>query len=232
MASRRRTRAELLAVLDDEIYFLESASERYDAGKLIESKLLATRIRVLLHQTARSHALINQLGVQDDLTWVDTAGVFDPSNLSPTSGLTLTKMVTGPDGYAAYVPKVEVPQPPPRPLRTKDGGAIAYGSRIPFVDWWTNSVIRDSAREEFSRKQLVLALANQEGGAHYDPEIKAAYAALVDSNSLGWVFSGGSSSAPQPFNGNPVMASVRQIAYEVLESLRNQRDVIDGSTVT
>ncbi len=228
MAKRRRTPAELLALLDDEVYFLESTAQRFDEGKHIEAKLLATRLRVLLHQTNQSHALINQLGLQDQLTWVDTAGVFEPDNLSPTSGLTLSKITVGEGGK--YVPRCEVPPHPDRRIRTKNGQYFESGTRISFADWWTNSVIRDTESREFSRQRLVLALANHEGGAHVDPEVKAAYAALVESNSLGWVVLGGSSSAPEPFSGNPVMASVRQIAHEALESICQQREVIDAST--
>lgn len=37
----------------------------------------------------------------------------------------------------------------------------------------------------FFRKDFVLALANQEGGAHVDPQVKAAYDKIAHSNSMG-----------------------------------------------
>jgi hypothetical protein len=227
MANRRRTHAELLAQLDDQIYFIDSAAQRFDDGKAIEAKLLAVHIRVLLHQTDSSHALINQLKLQDELTWVDTAGVPDPRNLISTPGLTMVMMTAEPEGTAKHVPKLG--NFAPAPMRTRDGQMIERGSRIPFDEWWTNPVIKDADGAEYTRKQLILALANQEGGAHVDRQVKAAYAALVDSNSLGWVVSGGTATAPEPLEGNVVLTSVRQIAWEVLESLRQQHEIIHPS---
>lgn len=39
---------------------------------------------------------------------------------------------------------------------------------VSFSDWWERSVILDSNDAEFSRKELVLALVNKDGGAHLD----------------------------------------------------------------
>lgn len=230
MANRRRTHTELLSLLEDEVYFLQSGSERYDAGKIIEAKQLSTRLRILLHQTNKSHALINQLRLNDQLTWVDTAGLVDLTNLHPKeSCLTLTKVTAGPQATKEFVPKCDVPALPP--VRDKNGREVEAGGRIPFDEWWNNPVVRDATTAAmYSRSQLVLALANQEGGAHYDPKIRAAYAAIVESDWLSWVIVTGSSDAPKPYSDNPVMASVRQIAWEVLESIRQQRAVIDAST--
>ena len=96
------------------------------------------------------------------------------------------------------------------------------GSRIPFTEWWTNTVIKDSDAKEFSRKDLILALCNKEGGAHVDPEIEAAYEKLASSESFGWVYQEGD--GPDQLLPNPVVHSMRQISYEVLESLKQQRE--------
>ncbi len=77
----------------------------------------------------------------------------------------------------------------------------------------------------------MLALANHEGAARDDPEVKAASDALIESRSLGWVVAGETASAAGELERNPVMASVRQIGYEVVQSIREQRDVIDAATV-
>ena len=50
---------------------------------------------------------------------------------------------------------------------------------------------KDSAQILFSRKDFVLALANQEGGAHVDPQIKEAYDKIANSNSMGWTYKEG-----------------------------------------
>ena len=88
---------------------------------------------------------------------------------------------------------------------------------MPFQEWWDEVVIRDSGDNLFSRSDLVLTMADQDGGAHVDPDLNEAYANLSRFNSQGWaVRSGGSSYEP----GNSLTAtSVRQIAHEVEQSL-------------
>jgi hypothetical protein len=79
-------------------------------------------------------------------------------------------------------------------------------------------------RTLFSRKDLVLALANKEGGAHVDPESDAAYSKLAKSNSMGWTYQEGA--APEVPLEDPVPYALRQISYEVIESVQQQRDRI------
>lgn len=219
-----RTHAGLLATLDDRVYSLKSACSQYDQGHVVEAKEVAVHIRLLVHHTELSQALINQLGLQNELTWVDTAGVPHPESMSSAACLTLMKIHSGPQGYAEYVPKLGLY--PPAPIRTRDGGRIDRGSRIPFDHWWNNPVVRDCDGVDYSRKQLVLALANDlVVGA--DPETKTAQRTLSQSYSLGWAVTDESGSARMGFDRNPVLASVRQIGYEVLESVRQQRAVIE-----
>ena len=79
---------------------------------------------------------------------------------------------------------------------------------------------KDSAQILFSRKDFVFALANQEGGAHVDPQIKEAYDKIANSNSMGWTYKEGN--ADEIPLGNPVPYSVRQISYEVIESVQQR----------
>ncbi|MBX7434415.1 hypothetical protein JDV09_20270 [Mycobacterium sp. Y57] len=221
MAVGPRSRAELLAVLDDLVTCVRSANERFDQGKFLEARGLAGYVRRLLHQSGESQALIGQLGLEDDLTWVDTAGVPNPKTTSAAACLTLMRIRTGVPGGGSYVPKLAIY--PPAPIRTRSGGHIERGSRIPFEHWWTNPVVKDDDGEQYSRKQLVLALAGQN-----DLESREAFETLADSRSLGWVLSGGAAVA-RALDASPVIASVRQIGYEVLASIRQQRDIIDAA---
>jgi hypothetical protein len=226
MIVQTHTRAELLARLDDHVRRMKSAGVQFDQGELVTAREMAVHVRALIHHTVTSHALINELGLQSKLTWVDTAGVAHPRNLAPVACLTLMKIGTGPHSHGTYVPKKDLY--PPVPIRTRDGGRIDRGSRIPFDHWWTNAVMRDPNGVDYSRKQLVLALANDEGGAHDDPDMMAAFDAVAESNWLGWVVSDRTDSVAGAFESNPLMASMRQIAYEVDQSIRQQRDIIDA----
>jgi len=65
----------------------------------------------------------------------------------------------------------------------------------------------------------VLNVANTDGGGHVDPALDEAYLDLSRNNSLGWVINKGDVQRPFP---PPVMACVRQIAHEVLETLKKK----------
>jgi hypothetical protein len=176
-----RTHDELLEFLAEQIDHLEASNGAFDAGRLSEAKRIALAVRVLVHQTNNSHALINQLGLENTLTWVDTVGIRDPRQLGSYVALTLIKIAGRAD--PEHVEKLGFY--PPSPILTRSGQRIPPGSRIPFDEWWTNTVIKDSAETEFSGRALVLALAHKEGGAHVDPDADADYEALAKSNSLG-----------------------------------------------
>jgi hypothetical protein len=81
-------------------------------------------------------------------------------------------------------------------------------------------VIRDKNNKTFTRKDLVLNTANTDGGAHIDPNLDQAYASLSRFNSLGWKYF--RRDIEDDFRNSPVLPSIRQIAHEVLKTLRQE----------
>jgi hypothetical protein len=114
----------------------------------------------------------------------------------------------------------------PTLLPGDEGSPSTLDRTGPFDAWWNRSIIRDHAGADFSRRELTLALANQDGGAHVDPELDEAYEALSWSNSLGWMAGvpsrAGNSEADSISMGSPVPANVRQIAWELEQSLMDK----------
>lgn len=218
MVVRTRIQADMTARIDELVTELKSAGERFDQGRMLEGREVARHIGRLVHGTASSRALIDELGVGQLFTWVDTAGVVNPKTAASAACLTLMKIRTGSQRCGEFVPKLGMY--PPAPIRTRDGEHIDRGSRIPFEHWWTNPVVKDADGAEFSRKQLVLALA---ADTDADDESAAALAALAGSPSLGRALSDDPAAA---LERNPVMASARQIGYEVLQSISQQHDII------
>ncbi|WP_198009368.1 hypothetical protein [Nitrosomonas sp. Is79A3] len=88
---------------------------------------------------------------------------------------------------------------------------------IPFVNWWNDPVLKDNRNRTFCRRELVLNVADTDGGAHVDPELEEAYMAISRENSLGWLFVNSSAtSAPE---SRPELACMRQIAHELLSTI-------------
>jgi hypothetical protein len=196
-----QTQQELERHLSDNVRFLQASAAAFDSGFFGEAKRLATTIRVLVHDTGSSHSLLRLMGRKDQLAYVNTANAHNPRNLLSHHGLVGFRF--GPDGARYFAPLGDGPPSRNRPRAT-------------FADWWGEKVIVDNAGGIFTRKDLVLALANKDGGAHVDPKLDATYAALTRNNSLGWVASDANGERPM---GDVELHSVRQIAHELLQTL-------------
>jgi hypothetical protein len=88
---------------------------------------------------------------------------------------------------------------------------------VKFDEWWNGLVLVDKEKNEFSRRDIVLNLANKDGGAHVDHKIDEKYQKLRAGNGLGWftIAEDGRSIAGE----DHVPATMRQIAHEMLKSL-------------
>jgi hypothetical protein len=203
----QRDRAGLIELLEENVSFLKASAKSFDAGCEAEAKRLAVTLRVLLHDTASSSSLFEQLGVKSQMRFTDTAARIIPTNLLPEApGLVLMQMTAG--GSATYIAPLDaVPLPPSR---------IYPPAR--FDDWWTLEFARDTERTLWCRKKFVLTMANKEGGAHVDPNLNAAYERLARHNGFGFSYASSDTGPFIPFEGNAAAVSVRQIAHEFLKS--------------
>src|SRR5664280_1431711 len=199
MAKVPRAGNELRRQLDEQQRFIKNSARSFDDGFEGEAKRLALTIRVLAHDTSQSHSLLSQVGLKDTMRFEDLSLPFDASNLLPHGGL--TKLNAGP-GETKILPLFDDSPVPPR--------------TVSFDEWWNGVVFVDQGRIEHSRRDLVLALANQDGGGHVDPGLDEEYANLSRHNSLGWMETRDGVEQPLP---DQVPAAVRHIAHEVLKSL-------------
>ena len=199
-ANVRLSRAELVTALHEQLDFLNASGIAYDAGKEGEAKRLAVVLRILLHDTKRSHSLLGSLGVKDSLRYWAVMGSAAKNELI-FMGLS---MAFTPEGMR-YMPSLRDPK-----------------QRVTLADWW-NALVLFNPKEnvEFSRGSAILSLANKDGGAHVDRSLDAAYAALSRSNSFGWEVTLGSGGAGIVEN-NPALPLVRTAAHEVQGTLNEQ----------
>ena len=203
------SREELVNHLKDQIDFMIASAISYDKGFEGEAKRLATTIRVLVHDAKNSSALLTQLNKMNTLFY-DSACIFDPKNPLPSHCLTMIRLSKkeGEDFEGDYV----APLDNLSPARSKD-------KKVGFVRWWNrNTVLKDIKGSLFTRRDLILTFANKEGGAHVDPELDQAYANLTRFNSLAWkVYT----KDGKKDMDNPVPPTIRQIAHEVIKTLKD-----------
>jgi hypothetical protein len=193
-----RTREDLEASLREQVGFLQASATLFDNGHIAEAKRLATTLRVLLHDKRQSKSVLSQLGY-GFLQFHDSTGPEMPENLLTDCPLVIMAIGgSGPD----FIPLLDTG---PFPTVQK-----------PFAVWWSQVVFVDDRRAAFSRKDIVLSVAETDGGAHVDPGIPEAYHRLSRENSIAWMV--GSPTGKRAAQ-NPVPAVIRQITFEVLRSL-------------
>lgn len=205
-----RPRGELERELREQIQLLQNACASFDSGLEAIGKHIALSLRVLLHHRGSSQALLEQLGLRKGY-FFDSAGPLNPRNLLTECNLVMFQI--GPDG-ARYLPLVAAGCPPIAPRL------------VEFSQWWNEPVLKDKKGRFLSRRELVGNVADTDGGAHVDPELEEAYMDLSRNNSLGWVFQ--SNDITEPLKGRPELACMRQIAHEVLLSLKRRQPKMFG----
>lgn len=202
---------ELMVDLKDIIDFMISSSISYDNGHEGECKRMSVSIRILVRDTTKSSSLLSQLGFLDNMLFYDSATPFHPDNPLSSNCLTMIRIATSSEkvGEINYVAPLDWRQ---------DRGMII--KKMKFNRWWnTQVVLKDTNKNEFHRKNIILTMADQDGGAHVDPTLDGAYAKLTRFNSLCWRYIDNTGNAIEL--SNPVPASIRQINHEMIKTLQD-----------
>jgi hypothetical protein len=136
---------------------LVESCKSYDLGNRWEAIRLATAVSVVVHYASRSgEPILVQLGVRGSLRFVSSGFPSNPRNLLRETNLILARISS--DGMAEYVPLLDQN---PESLR-----------RVQFHHWWERDTIFRGGAFRLTRKNLVFALRNKEGGAHFDKELR------------------------------------------------------------
>ncbi|HEY6527058.1 MAG TPA: hypothetical protein VIZ65_00065 [Cellvibrionaceae bacterium] len=207
------TEEQLTARLNDELNMLLRSADAYDQGHYYEATRLAgSIIKIIGDRRKKSGApnknfvsLLTQLGTKPE-SMVDTSlpELIDQTNLHGPLFI-LGFHVSGGTGL---IPNLDgFPQenysPPKLTL---------------FEKWWSDPIIRDCTGNEFSRQNIIETMRDQED-AHTDGELDSAYAGISYKGTIGIT-----QVDPNPhiFDTNPARVISRQVAHEILRTLRPQ----------
>jgi hypothetical protein len=206
----KRNQNDLKQDLTKQVGFLKSSCANYDAGEPTEALRIAVIIRVLVHDTSQSHSLLSQMHNKNNIKFLDSAAPIDPQPSRKGGGVMIMHGLPGLVGISSsrnggiYIPV--------QSLRDYVPGYVS------FDKWWNTPCIPGHNGNKYSRKQLVLQMANKEGGAHIDKEIDEAYRQYTTS-SLGMSFK--VNGVEVGFVNSAADASMREIGWEMLETLQN-----------
>ncbi|MFD1036523.1 hypothetical protein ACFQ15_17975 [Sphingomonas hankookensis] len=191
-----RTASEIGNFLNDTLDSLVAACDRFDNKDTREYRHIAVLIRSLCRDTRTSHSLLSQANMKDR-NFLSSNLVIYPGNMFSTCNL--VELVLQP----------KVPEKPATWRAVLDAGAMVFE---PFEDWWRSSIIVRSNGEKFSRSDIVGYVADQDGGAHVDPEIDAAFESMRrDAFNF---------TSAKSITDNIDRYVIRQIAHEMLKSMR------------
>jgi len=185
--------------------------DSYDSlNKEVLALPISTAIRVLVHDKGRNISLLTHLG-KKDIEYLSTNHKAQNENVH----LGLVRRINvgvknGVGGEAKYWPLCNekyFPMP-------------ASKSSLSFGEWWETEIIFSSSGSCLTRKDLVLSVAEKDGGAHYDSKVEQKYDAFRHAWSGGSTLVGIESGIERGYDNIPIYPAIRQIAYELLCTLK------------
>ena len=183
--------------LQRQIGFLERSCASYDASYTDEAIRMATVLRVLMHNTSRSTSLLSHLGATL-IKLVDTCPPLSPKAVMYHG---MGMHILGSD--SRYVPNLD---------------KTPFANPVPFAQWWDQVVYVLDVSTRLRRRDVVLAAANKDGGAHVDAQLSSEYERLAADGAVGtYVTESDGKNYERPV-ADAHLVCIRQMAYEVLHS--------------
>jgi hypothetical protein len=175
-----RPKEKVLAMLREQMDFLRTSVRAFYEGQFAESVRIATAIRVLVHETEKCKPLLKQARTNGlDLPILEHVGQH---------------MGEHPDDEEIFNFAVSVRMGPGATVAPAVDLASTHHTLSSVGPWWNRTVF--SFRSQlgrqlvYSRKKVVLTLADKEGGAHVDPKEDPDYVRLLTDKPLTFSFQG------------------------------------------
>lgn len=237
MAKTTRDPQEVVDVFEYNISMLKHLCAEFDNGRTESALWIAVILRTLLYTHYNTEGISTSLSIIDQLKEMDSKYDFAflstsfpcPEVNSFAQGWQLGDDVCGihiatASVYAGLIVKT---------IRCSDHGvgyiadmamkaaAFEYTNHwLPLDRWMAEIVFCDNSNGiRMSRLDVIRMIANKDGGAHFDPNVPVKY----DTFRHPELFTVHFGETEVPFSSNPVYLSVRQIAWEVLESVKRTR---------
>ena len=160
----RKTVKDAQEQLKRSLYELINAATRYDKGDFDAVLAASTQLRLLFYDKNDSSSLSKLLNLQVNHNFYsyftpEPNAVVDYGQLFFARFLDQSPLLQQAGYQDVYIFHL--------------GKADRY-HKLNFQDWW-NEVIFKFDHDQLTRKDIVLAAANSDGGAHYDPKIRGKY---------------------------------------------------------
>ncbi len=134
-------------LLSDHLSFIEKSANEFDRGDTSEVLRIATSLRVIFHQTAKSVALLEHLNAWDIMlltAYTDLKGLKEDVPAAPI---------------------LQFDNPFTCLYMNEDQSNDEY---VTVKEWWNEDPVTAGLGEWITRKDIVMWVANKDGGAHVD----------------------------------------------------------------
>ena len=214
-----RTQKELEQSLRNQLKLLNTYCAQYDAGNTEFIYPMSVALRVLLKDTRTCHSILGQMGLKETMKFIDSAhhnkggyccweignNIHDASIID---GSVYAGLVSKSMRKVGYIYMMTL-----KPL-------CHYGKVIELqmksFDEWYNDEVLDDGTQKMSRKSVIENIAEKEGGCHLDTNSTNEQKTFQKPEALRAVLNG----KQIEFQPAPIYVSLRQIAWEVIESLK------------
>lgn len=161
-------------------------------------------MRTLLHDTGSSVSLLSQLGIKSALRFYDRYAEGQGEKARIFVGVGMQFAENGLKYVATFT----------EPTSTSE-----------FQTYWNGIAIKEAGYTH-RRRDVILGVANQDGGAHIDPSLMETYARLSRDFASPWTVTVGGK--PGTVLHGPQLPIVRQCAFEVELTIARQASKLLG----
>jgi hypothetical protein len=153
----QKTPGELREALERQIRHLRRSNETYDKGDVEEAERIAAALYVLFADYASNKALTKLTGIRGKLRFPDSRHDQGPKVRPQEVWVGPPLCSVGDKG--SYVPALA-------------GGKTDHYPQVQYHRWWQTAVFATETGRQLTRKNLVFALGNQDGGRHVDKTLR------------------------------------------------------------
>jgi hypothetical protein len=144
-------------LLKDQYDLLKDALDDYYAGIDAKAIEIAVRIRTLVHDTEKSHAFLSTIDPN-----YRTLDIYHKPPAGPKVVFSMMQGISmSGDGKSRII---------------RDDFTKGFHELVPLEQWWTEPYLKIGPTVHSSKKEVVLDVANKDGGAHVDSEVPTRHA--------------------------------------------------------
>ncbi len=182
--------------LKTQLSFIKRSCRDYDTGIKEEALRIAVSLRVLFHDTKKSSSLLKIAGIKEKINLISTIGTGQFHEDFKDKFVISIPVMMSPKGVNPIL------------------GNGKFSKLFSANKWWNEVVMVQ--HQSFSRKDIILSAANQDGGAHVDSKPSKKTNELKNGIGTFTATVNGKKQTKQLVDHHFPM--IRQFAYEVLNS--------------